>query len=164
MAPDDPDKIDFLLERYGQISQKHSHTNLVIHRTFYFSLVIFGALFGFLFQLDDNILQRLTSGFGAAIFLALWLWTRSYINGRNDFNNQQKEIIKELDGIEYKFESINSIGDIFPERLDGGGKSSKSKDREWWEEKSVKNRLLQSYYIALMIGFVLLATRYYSIL
>jgi len=147
--PDDEDNIDFLLTRYSQINQKHSHHSEVIHRTFYLSLIFLGVIINAIIQSTDVLVQVSLCGLTALIFFALMLWTRTYTNGRKDFNRQKNEIIAELQQCEYGFSKIDQVNTLFPD----------DDNRDWWETSKPKNYVLLSYYtsvILISIVFVLL--------
>jgi tryptophan 2,3-dioxygenase len=142
MSDENNDKTQFLLTRYGQINQKHSLHSQVIHRTFYLSLVFLGVLLGAFTQLNSRSNRTILFLFAGLIFASLLLWTRTYHNGRNDFNRQREEIIDELEAMELSFSEIERVGEVFP----------KDAGREDWEKDSTTNRALQVYYVILSVS------------
>lgn len=146
MTPDESDQIDFLLTRYGQLAQEHGVRNQVVHRTFYLSLIFGVALLGLHSRANTAPERGVLAALGTLIFFSLGLWTRSYINGRNDTQRQKDAIIDELRARDCDFRDINSVGVIFPS----------SEERDDWEDRW-KDPLLQCYYaiitfLSLLIG------------
>jgi hypothetical protein len=140
------DPIDFLLTRYSQLTQRLSTQNQVIHRTFYLSLVFGVALLSLGFQADSPLQRGMLSVLGAFIFISLGLWTRTYVNGRNETQRQRDKIINELKTHKYDFHEIDGVTAVFP--------SETKRDR--WEEAAIKNKLLYIYYVAVFSSSVII--------
>ena len=138
------ERIDFLLTRYGQLTQQLSTLNQVIHRIFYLSIVFGVALLSLGFQADFPLQRGKLSILGALIFISLGLWTRTYINGRKETQRQQEEIIEELKAQTYDFHNLEGVTAVFP---------SEAK-REMWENDMITNKLLIIYYASVSVGSV----------
>jgi len=113
MSPDDSERVDFLLTRYGQLNQEHSARNQVIHRTFYLSLIFGMALLGLGSRAEASPENAVLAILGALIFTSLGLWTRSYVTGRNDTQRQREVIINELETNEYDFQTLDGVRTFF---------------------------------------------------
>ena len=148
MPPDDSERIDFLLTRYGQLNQEHIVRNQVIHRTFYLSLIFGMALLGLSSRVEHSPENAVLALLGALIFTSLGLWTRSYVNGRTDTQRQRDEIIKELKANEYDFQTLDGVRAAFP----------KESERDRWE-RVYKNNLLYLYYVTAVILALLVSIR-----
>jgi len=148
MSPDDSERVDFLLTRYGQLNQEHSARNQVIHRTFYLSLIFGMALLGLGSRAEASPENAVLAILGALIFTSLGLWTRSYVTGRNDTQRQREVIINELETNEYDFQTLDGVRTFFPEES----------ERDRWE-RTYKDKLLYVYYMAAVILSLLIFTR-----
>jgi len=156
MSDTNPERIDFLLTRYGQLTEKQSHYNTVIHRTFYLSLIFFGVVISAGSRFDIALKTASLFSGAAIIFVLLYYWTRSYQNGRNSVNNQKKSIIDELKYNDFSFYKLSGVKSIFPEY-----DVKKSKEREDWEQNKKTNRILRMYYLT--ISLLLFAFAFISI-
>lgn len=132
-------QLQFLISRYSQLNQQHTTNNQIIHTTFYLSVVFFGILLGGVSQLSDGIFKTALYLFAGFIFLAMLLWTRTYLNGRNVVTQQKETVLRELEAGQYSFKYADSVDQFFPDES----------RRDFWEKSGFKDRLLQAYYLVL---------------
>ncbi|WP_275882456.1 hypothetical protein [Halorhabdus sp. BNX81] len=141
---EDEMKLDFLMDRYSQLVEEQMTTNEIIHTTFYISIVVFGALVGVLPQSSTFLTRGILSIFASGVFLAMFLWTRTYLNSRKEISNHLEDIINEFENVNFDFETVDSPDQFFSAPADYREDS--------WEQNWTKERLLLLYYLGLSIA------------
>lgn len=135
----EPNQLQFLLDRYSQLNQRHNTNNQIVHTTFYLSVVFFGILLGGVPQISERRFRLALYIFAGFIFMAMFLWTRTYLNGRDEIARQKEAVLRELEATEYSFNHIDSIRQLFTD----------DDYRDFWETSEIKDQLLQIYYLVL---------------
>lgn len=135
------DEIDFMMTRYYQLIEQQLSTNEIIHTTFYISIVVFGAIVGVIPQLSAIEMRAPLYLFGAGIFFAMFLWTRTYLNTRQELEAQIATLLEQFSRSDSSFMNLDEIDQFFPEPGDF------RYDR--WEQNWLKERMLMGYYVAL---------------
>ncbi|MFC5278960.1 hypothetical protein ACFPM1_09360 [Halorubrum rubrum] len=148
----DGDELQFLSERYQQLSENQMQNNQIIHTTFYISVVFFGAMVGVIPTIETQPSRVGLYGFSVGVFLALLLWTRTYINRRV---NEEKinEVLTALNQENRTLGGIASPERYFPDPGD--------QRQDFWTKRrgrfGLKEIMLQSYYFGLAVIAVLIA-------
>jgi len=138
---DSSDTLSFLMHRYDQLLKENMTTNEMIHNTFYISIVVFGALIGVVPQLASVLPRATVYLFAAGIFLAMFLWTRTYLNSRQEVETQMQQIVKSVEQLDDPINGNRPVEEYF----------SKPDDfrQDRWEQDWIKERILMLYYLAL---------------
>ena len=133
-------EIQFLMDRYHQLVDEQMLTNEIIHTTFYISIVVFGALVGVIPQTSTFITRGVLSVFASGIFFAMFLWTKTYLNSRQEITNQTAFITEQFEAAKFYFEKVYPPEAYFSEPADYR--------RDAWEQNWTKERLFL-YYLGL---------------
>ena len=136
-------ELEFLMYRYDQLIEDQIHTNQIIHSTFYISIVVFGALLGGIPQLENIFARVVLYGFSATIFLAMFGWTKTYLNTRSENEKRQNDVLEAVRAIDRPYTEIDSVGAFFSDPDDYR--------RDKWEQDWRKEIILQVYYVALAV-------------
>ncbi|WP_254763736.1 hypothetical protein [Natrinema marinum] len=134
-------ELEFLLTRYQQLIDHQMGNNNIIHTTFYLSFVFFGVLLGVVPRTELRLARAALYVFAAAIFVSMFMWTRTYINDRDVTEAKRNAILRELNEGSYSCGDLESVERFFP---DPGFQR-----RERWSKGRRKELLLQAYYLAL---------------
>lgn len=132
-------ELEFLMRRNQQLIQVINHSNEIIHTTFYISIVVFGIILGAIPQLANPLSRASLYVFAAAIFLAMYLWTRTYVNTRSEVEDQLHRVAESISELDVERFEVGHPSTYFSDPVDY------RKDR--WED--FKERFLVYYYLGL---------------
>jgi hypothetical protein len=141
------DKLEVLIQRYGQLKDLNEHKNKVIYRIFYLSVVFVGVAIGGYNAVQSKEAKILLTGFVSLVFLSMLLWTRTYHNSRIEIHSRTDTVYEEIAQL-----NIELSPETMTEDLLRNHDITKKPERDFWESsQSFKDRLLQFYYIALFV-------------
>lgn len=139
-------QLDLLVQRYGQLRELVENKNKVIYQLFYLSVVFIGVVIG-----GYGTVRSTTDAlpwfalFTSAVFVSMLLWTRTYINSRNEVHATIDAVYDEIEALDIE------LGSTRGEQLFRRRPKSDASARDWWERQGIKNTLLQLYYLVLSI-------------